>query len=55
MNIYIDESCQNGHRYMVLGGIRIAREDLRNVHSKFTELREQYRMFGELRWTKVSS
>ena len=54
LNVYVDESCQNAHRFMVLGGICISGEDAVEVHGALTELREQYQLFGELRWTKVS-
>jgi hypothetical protein len=52
--IYIDESSQNDHTYLVIGGIIIHKQCL----GGFTELIEKARSpelpRGEMKWTKVS-
>lgn len=53
-NIYIDESSQNQHRFLVLGGIIAPRRvaEALNVACKF--IRRKELPGSELKWTKVS-
>lgn len=54
LNIYIDESSQTGHRYLVLGGICVSNDDCHLVDEAFGRARIPELPAGELKWTKVS-
>jgi hypothetical protein len=52
--IYIDESSQTAHRYLVLGGIICGVNTAGVVEHLFAKLRLPELPAGELKWTKVS-
>lgn len=54
-HIFLDESCQNGHKYMVLGGLKIDDDVLSNFESDLNGFKEAQRMTKELKWGKVSA
>ena len=53
-DIYIDESSQSAHRYLVLGGIRIKKLDMDHFNGLMARARLPELPFGEAKWTKVS-
>lgn len=53
-DIYIDESSQNAHRYLVLGGVRFKARDVDRINHLIAEARLPELPFGEVKWTKVS-
>jgi len=52
--IYCDESSQNKHRYMVLGGVCCDDANYADIDNTFKKFRFEYNMHSELKWTKVS-
>jgi hypothetical protein len=52
--IYIDESCQNGHKFMVLGGVVIEQPNMNAITRSLTEIREQRGLDREIKWGKIS-
>lgn len=54
-HIYVDESSQNAHRFMVLGALVINTEGIDALDAKFQQVRERYRMDHELKWGKAST
>lgn len=55
LEVYADESSQNSHKYMVLGGIVVISTRRDQVLTAFREIRGKHRLFGELKWGKISS
>jgi len=54
-HIYCDESRQCQDRYMVLGGILIAAENVPNFNATMLAYREEQNMKSELKWSKVTN
>jgi Protein of unknown function (DUF3800) len=54
LNVYIDESSQDAHRYMLHGGISVPDSALPDVHRAIEAVRQQHNTFGTLKWGKVS-
>jgi hypothetical protein len=58
IHLYVDESSQTGHRYLVLGGIMIQATDVEHVTSLIDAARIARRPMlpkpGELKWKKVT-
>lgn len=54
LDVYADESCQNGHRYMVLGCTIVETKNVPAALRTIQEVREQHRLMGEMKWTKAS-
>ncbi|SRR6266508_779293 len=52
--IYIDESSQNNHRYLVIGGIIVMMTGTPRLNRAITEARLPQLPQGEAKWTKVS-
>ncbi len=52
--IYIDESSQNDHRFLVLGGIGLKLSSSATLTSVITQARLPELPAGEVKWTKVS-
>lgn len=52
--VYVDESSQSGHSYMVLGAAVVPGAAVRQVQRAIDSVLEQHRTFGEFKWTKVS-
>lgn len=55
LDVYADESCQNAHRYMVLGCTLVETGLVPEVVRTIAEVRENHRLQGEMKWTKVSN
>lgn len=53
-DIYIDESSQTRHRYLVLGGIIAPTVDVETVNAEIARCRVPELPHGEMKWTKVS-
>lgn len=53
-DIYIDESSQTRHRYLVLGGIIVPTVSVEAVTAEIARCRLPELPFGEMKWTKVS-
>jgi hypothetical protein len=54
LDLYADESCQDGHRFLVIGCLIVATETARSMAQALAAVRERHGMFGEIKWTKVS-
>lgn len=55
LDVYADESCQNAHRYMVLGCTLVETGKAKEALDAFQEIRDRYRLHGEMKWTKASN
>lgn len=53
-NIYCDESRITGDRYMVIGGLILNAKSLIELKYRIGEYRNNYSMFYELKWSKIS-
>lgn len=53
-DVYIDESSQNKHRYLVLGGVVVEREQVPRLNKMIWAARGPDLPSGEFKWTKVS-
>jgi hypothetical protein len=53
-DIYIDESSQNGHRHLVLGGILVPTLEVTALVSEIMKARLPELPHGEMKWAKVS-
>src|SRR6185312_10043052 len=53
-NVYIDESSQNQHRFLVLGGIIAPRIVAERLNFSCSTIRREGLPGSELKWTKVS-
>lgn len=53
-HIYCDESRQTQDRFMLLGGLILLASDENAMAERFRHFRQQWKMFAELKWTKVS-
>lgn len=54
LNIYVDESSQSGHRFIALGGIWIAHQQVMLAEERLMAVRRMHRLDSELKWTKLS-
>lgn len=54
-NIYVDESSQTKHRFLVLGGLILPAADVPGFESRIKIARLPELPAGEMKWTKVSS
>lgn len=54
LNVYIDESSQTKHRYLVLGGICVPEEHPSEIELSIRQVRLPELPHGELKWTKIS-
>ncbi|MGE0580746.1 MAG: DUF3800 domain-containing protein [Steroidobacteraceae bacterium] len=52
--VFVDESSQTGHAYMVLGAIVIPSDAAASAEARLTAVLERHRTLGEIKWTKVS-
>ena len=52
--VFVDESSQNGHPFMVLGALVVPGHAVPACEQSITEILSRARMFGEVKWTKVS-
>ena len=53
-DIYIDESSQNQHRFLVIGGVIVPQEDVAEFLDGLRTARLPELPAGEMKWTKVS-
>lgn len=53
-DIYIDETSQNKHRYLILGGVIIHKLCVNHLDALISEARLPELPFGEMKWEKVS-
>jgi hypothetical protein len=53
-HIYADESRQCKDRFMVLGGLIAEASDVPRFEATMAEFRQETKMFGELKWSKVT-
>lgn len=53
LEAFIDESCTQ-HRFLVLGGISCDSTAVAQCEARFNAVRQKHRLFGEVKWTKVS-
>jgi hypothetical protein len=53
-DIYIDESSQNNHRYLVIGGVIVAMTDVPALNASIAKARLPELPDNEAKWTKVS-
>ncbi len=53
--IYIDESCQNGHKFMVLGGVVLEQPNIELLINDFNEIRASRNLNHEIKWGKISN
>jgi hypothetical protein len=53
-DIYLDESSQNNHEYLVLGGIIVHKACVPRFNELITCARQPELPFGEMKWEKVS-
>jgi hypothetical protein len=54
VEVYIDESSQTGHRFLVLGGIGVESQDSEKLNTALQNARLPELPSGEAKWTKVS-
>jgi len=54
LDIYVDETCQNNHRYMVLGGVALRSRFAGELAAHFEAEKVRLGISQELKWTKVS-
>jgi len=54
VEVYVDESSQTKHRYLVLGAIVTRMIDVQKIHSLIAKARLPELPKGEIKWTKVS-
>ncbi|ABP66629.1 hypothetical protein Csac_1015 [Caldicellulosiruptor saccharolyticus DSM 8903] len=54
IHIYCDESSQNKNRYMIIGGLWVLYENLKEIEETIKQYRTQHNMYSELKWGKVS-
>lgn len=52
--IYVDESCQNAHAYLVLGCLVADAKRVHTVKKALEDVRSAHNTFGEVKWQKVS-
>lgn len=52
--IYCDESCQDSHNFMLLGGIAIKAELVPSFESAVAQIRQETNMHKELKWSRVT-
>jgi len=53
-DVFVDESSQTKHDYLLLGGIIIPSVNTPRLEEKIAELKQQYRISKEMKWTRVS-
>ncbi len=54
-DIYVDESSQTKHRFMLLGGIVVPTQSVQRFEAAVMTARRPELPFGEMAWTKVSN
>ena len=54
IDVYGDESCTSGHRYLVLGALAIERPLVAGVVDRLKAVRDRHNTHGEVKWSKIS-
>lgn len=54
LNVYADESCTGGLKYLVLGGIAVEEAFVPDVLARLRAVRDKHNTHGEVKWQKVS-
>jgi hypothetical protein len=54
LEIYVDESSQNTHRYLVLGAVVVQLTNSKIINDLIAKARLPELPFNEIKWTKVS-
>lgn len=54
LDIYVDESCQSGHRYLVIACVITSTSNVHPILEKLKEARQAANLHKELKWVKVS-
>ena len=54
LKVFVDESCQDAHEYMVLSGVAVRGSDLEAVTSALREVQKRHCTLGTMKWEKVS-
>ncbi|TDP74084.1 DUF3800 domain-containing protein [Roseateles toxinivorans] len=54
LDVYGDESCTNGHRYLCLGALAIRRALVPLALEQLAAVRQRHNTHGEVKWSKVS-
>ena len=54
VEVYVDESSQTRHRYLVLGAVTVGLPDSQKLNDLITKARLPELPQGEAKWTKVS-
>lgn len=54
-NVYLDESRIDNpdSNYMVIGGVFVKRDKVRQIQKRIVEIRKKHEFYGEIKWTKV--
>jgi hypothetical protein len=52
--VYVDESCQNAHDFLVLGCIVIDSNKIETLKDALNAVRDRHATYGEVKWQKVS-
>lgn len=52
--IFCDESCQESHKFMLIGGIAIKSDLVQSFDQAIEQMRQETNMHKELKWTKVT-
>lgn len=55
IDFYVDESSQNGLKYLVMGSLATRQKSAPNIVEKFARLRNEKNFKSELKWKKVSN
>jgi len=53
-HVFVDESSQNGHKFMVLGALILPGHAAAGASARFGDLLSAHAITAELKWTKVS-
>lgn len=53
-NVYVDESCKDVHKFLVLGGLVVHSGEDASVCQSLQQVRRTHDTFGEVKWVKVS-
>lgn len=54
LDVYLDESCKDAHRYLVIGAICVDTDLVPDIRGRLRSVREQFGQFGEVKWSKCT-
>ena len=55
LDVFADESSQNGHDHLVLGGVALDTENRDNILANLQSVRNTHNLHREIKWGKVSA